>query len=352
MVVKQQANTETHALPEATLPWQRDSWAQFCNSLAAGRLAHAILLGGARGTGKRHFADQAAALLLCAQPQNTGSPEALACGRCKQCSLLGADSHPDLMVLAPVDSRVVKIEQVRRLTDFAVRSPQVARRKVVIIDSADRLNLNAANALLKTLEEPAEDVVLLLLHHAGEPLMPTIRSRCQTQRLPLPSQAQALEWMASTDKARAREELEAALDRTRGAPLAALALLQDGLLAAGDECLESLRQFLRGERQLVEATAPFVRLGLDASLDLLAHWAFAAMKLALGQPDGATGQGREMLGFLARSNPPASFTIILDQLTAVRRQQVYNVNPELALNDILLSWKALMPSRRRAVTGR
>lgn len=331
-----------------TLPWHSASWAQFSASLAARRVPHAILLGGARGSGKRHFANQCAALLLCVSPVTAPGAESQACGQCKQCQLLAGGFHPDLSILQPVESRVIKIEQVRRLNDFLIQSPQVARRKVAIIDSADRLNLNAANALLKTLEEPVEDVVLLLLHNAGEPLLPTIRSRCQLQRLALPGPEQGLAWLGSVTEGQSPETLETALDRAHGAPFVALALLEGGQLAGGDECLESLRLFLKGERQLVEATASFNRLGIEPSLDLFAHWAVAAMKLAL-DPDntGAVGPGREMLGFLARSNQALRFTAILDQVTAARRHQVYNVNPELVINDILLSWKALMPVKRR-----
>lgn len=348
MAAKQQVGTDQQKIPPGILPWHEENWTRFCASLAGGRLAHAVLLGGPRGSGKRHFANEAGALLLCAAPVRQEEARLQACGHCKQCQLVAAGSHPDLDVLVPEDSRVIKIEQVRRLNETVMRSPQVARRKVAVVDTADRLNLNAANALLKTLEEPAEDVILLLLHHAGEPLLPTIRSRCQAQRLPLPSAPIALSWMRSLDPEADESNLETALDRARGAPLLALAMLQGGTLAAGDECLQGLRQFLRGEVPLSEATSSFIRLGLEPALNLLGHWALGAMKLALGDPRAAPGEGREMFEFLARRNAPGDFAGILDQITAARRDQVYNLNPELVINDILLSWKALMPRPTRA----
>lgn len=348
MATKPQSNPEPLSLPVGVMPWHNASWEQFASNLAAGRLPHAVLLGGPRGTGKRQFANQAAALLLCASPVQPASAEAAACGTCKQCRLLAADSHPDLTALAPVDSRVIKIDQVRRLTEFVVQSPQVSQRKVAIVDSADSLNINAANALLKTLEEPVEDVVLLLVHHAGEPLLPTIRSRCQALRLPLPGPEVALAWMQGLAPDQDRELLATALERARGAPLAALMLLQAGELEAGDRCLDSLRLYLKGERHLVDAAAPFVQLGLEPSLDLMSQWTLVAMKMALGESEAMTGPGRDMLSFLARSNQALQFTGILDQITAARRNQVYNINPELVIDELLLSWKALMPRRRRA----
>ncbi|QCF26221.1 DNA polymerase III subunit delta' [Hydrocarboniclastica marina] len=366
MAVAQQIAAGEQIISSGTLPWQADSWNRLCASLASNRLAHAVLLSAPKGMGKRHFAEEAAALLLCSQPIDNEGGGKRACGNCKQCHLLAAGSHPDLRTLVPEDSRVIKIDQVRRLGEFCVRSPQVAGRKVAIVDSADRLNLNAANALLKTLEEPVEDVQLLLLHHAGEPVLPTIRSRCQALRLALPSMEAGLAWLSEQEHEATGVDIQTALTRARGAPLVALELLNNGQVAAGDECLESLRLFLRGERQVVEAVAPFVKLGVEPSLDLLGHWAFDAMKLALdestdsarvaGTADGnaapSVTRAREMFAFLAKNNPADRFVILLDQVTQARRAQTYNINPELMLTDILLSWKALMPRRRRAVTAR
>src|SRR5690606_30069667 len=97
----------------------------------------------------------------------------------KQCALTIAGTHPDIRFYAPEKSRMIRVDQVRALSAFAVGSPQVAHRKVIVVDRADQLNINAANALLKTLEEPSADVVLILLQEAGRPILPTLRSRCQ-----------------------------------------------------------------------------------------------------------------------------------------------------------------------------
>lgn len=156
---------------------QDEQRAQFEAGLAGGRLPHAWLLEGPRGLGKRGFADWAAARLLAGDgPDSAG-------GR-----LLAAGSHPDLRVLAPPQegrgaaTGTIPVEQVRELLPFLRAHAALSRHRVVIIDAADDLNRAAANALLKILEEPGADTLLLLVSHAPGRLLPTIRSRCRRLR--------------------------------------------------------------------------------------------------------------------------------------------------------------------------
>src|SRR5690606_10041210 len=159
--------------------------------------------------------------LLCDRRQDRGNGNLVACGHCKQCELLLAGSHPDLRIYAPEKSRMVKVDQVRALSTFAVGSPQVAHHKVAIVDRADLLNINAANALLKTLEEPLPDVTLLLLQESGRPVLPTIRSRCQALTIPVPAEEQAQNWLAA--QVSGLEE-----DQRPGAGVRAMILLLSG----------------------------------------------------------------------------------------------------------------------------
>jgi len=158
------------------MPWLRRAWQTVQSRVAEDRLPHALILVGECGVGKRAWAEAVGGLLLCDQPLGREAGQPIACGRCKQCELLAAASHPDIRIYAPEKSRMVKVDQVRALSSFAVASPQVAHHKVAIIDRADQLNINAANALLKTLEEPLPDVTLILLQESGRPVLPTIRS--------------------------------------------------------------------------------------------------------------------------------------------------------------------------------
>lgn len=164
--------------------------------LAASRrgVAHAYLLHGPDGIGKRAVADAFAAWLLCEQPGDD------ACGTCRQCTRTQAGTHPDLQVVArDEERRDIRIEQARALVRSLGLRPMMARRKVAIVDGAHLLNEQSQNALLKTLEEPPGASVVILTATRASQLLPTVRSRCQAIALgPL-----------------ARAEIEAAL-RARG----------------------------------------------------------------------------------------------------------------------------------------
>lgn len=144
-------------------------------ALAGGRLAHAYLFAGPEGVGKRLMALAVARVLFCTE--GTG------CGECPACRKLDHRNHPDLHTLEP-DGSSIKIEQVRAIQrDLSLR-PHEGRRKVCLIEAADLMTTAAANALLKTLEEPRGDTLLILLSSQPQRLLETIRSRCQILQFP------------------------------------------------------------------------------------------------------------------------------------------------------------------------
>ena len=149
--------------------------------ISSGRLPHALLLTGPRGGGKNSLARALAAALNCASPGADGGP----CGQCPSCLKIAKDIHPDLRTLAPTGrSRQIKMEDVQTLrADMGFR-PYEGRVKVFIIREADRLGSEAGNALLKTLEEPPPDSVLILTSASEAEVMGTILSRCLRLRLP------------------------------------------------------------------------------------------------------------------------------------------------------------------------
>lgn len=205
------------------LPWQDADWTRFADQFA--RLPHALLFTGAAGIGKDVFARHVAQALLCEHPRADQRP----CGQCEACHWFAQDVHPDFRLLRPdheepaTDGKpaarkleVIKIEAVRHTIDFAYLSSHRGGRRVVLIDPAESMNLNAANALLKVLEEPPADVVFLLVSDALQKLLPTLRSRCRIFPLTAPSQAQALAWLDAHGEADAAVELAHA----GGAPFA------------------------------------------------------------------------------------------------------------------------------------
>jgi DNA polymerase-3 subunit delta' len=148
--------------------------AQLRGAVARERLAHAVLLTGPEGVGKQRLAAALAALVVC---QNQGEEP---CGECAGCHQVAAGSHPDVRVVGiPPGKKEIRIEPIRELRAFVQLAPLTARRKVVLLNDAHALNVNAQNALLKTLEEPPPRSLLVLVTHAPGSLLPTVRSRCQ-----------------------------------------------------------------------------------------------------------------------------------------------------------------------------
>jgi DNA polymerase-3 subunit delta' len=210
-------------------------------ALASGRMHHAWLITGPKGVGKATLAYRLARRLLGAAPQGGGLGSDPDDPVVRQ---VAAQSHPDLLVLRrPVEDgkarKAVTVEEARRLPDFFAKAPAMGGWRVAIIDSADDMNDNAANAILKTLEEPPERGVVLVLAHAPGRLLPTIRSRCRQLRLtPLSDTdiVQAVQRVVSVDGDRA-----AALARlAHGAPGRALALAAAGGVELYDEILNLL----------------------------------------------------------------------------------------------------------------
>lgn len=209
-------------------PWLTEAGARLRQREAGGRLPHALLIAGPPGMGKRLFARWFAQSLLCHAPSESG-----ACQRCPSCSQWLVEAHPDYRELLP-DGVGIKVDAVRALLGWQQMAAPAGRWRVALLDGADTLNRNAANALLKTLEEPAAGALLLLVADRPARLPATVRSRCQSVLLGDADAALAQAWLHEQAKARGLGDIvpAALLARASGAPLAALALAEPAAIAA------------------------------------------------------------------------------------------------------------------------
>lgn len=145
-------------------------------ALLKDRLPHALLFLGPQDSGQRDMAQELAKALFCAEKKGADG-----CGECDSCRQVEKGNHPDFRIFEPdEDSRVLKVERVREMIAAANLKPFQASSKLFVMDRAEALNETSQNALLKTLEEPPGHTTLVLISHAGEKLLPTIRSRSQT----------------------------------------------------------------------------------------------------------------------------------------------------------------------------
>jgi DNA polymerase-3 subunit delta' len=285
--------------------------APFLDALTRGRLHHAWLLCGPEGVGKATFAYRAARRLLGAAPDPMDGPLGSSPGHPVSRQII-AHAHPDLLALERIGEdgkprKVIPVDDARRLPEFFSKAPASAPWRVAIVDSVDDMNPNAANALLKTLEEPPERGVLFLVSHAPGGLLPTIRSRCR--RLVF----RPWETEAVADFVRARVELseEAALRLARmakGSPGRALALAARQAVTLDDAAHDLLVRLPDVDYGAVQALAESFRgpdgfLRFELLLECLADQVHAMeVEAAMTGPVGSDrwGAAWEMLCTLPR----------------------------------------------------
>ena len=202
-------------------PWQQQQWQRVAAACRQHTMPHALLLTGIAGLGKQHFAQLLAQLILCKSPQHE-----LPCNACSSCLLFNSHNHPDYYFLQPeAESRHLKIDVVRNLITDLQQTAQQGAYKVAIL-SADELNTAAANCLLKTLEEPSRDTIIILLSAEPERLLTTVRSRCQAINFAPTWSTVTQQWLQTQGV----EDIIQWLDLAEGAPLRALQYAQDETL--------------------------------------------------------------------------------------------------------------------------
>jgi DNA polymerase-3 subunit delta' len=227
-------------------PWLHAPMRRALDALSSGRLAHALLVCGPAHIGKRAFADRLAKTMLCRQ-----RVDGVACGQCRDCTLQAAGTHPDWTYISFEENEKTKvmrkeivIEQVRDLGAWFALTPQRGGAQVAMIEPANAMNVNASNALLKTLEEPMQGRYLLLLCDSPMRLSATIRSRCQRIELQPPPAEAALEWLV----ARGIDTVPAgsALAAAHGHPGLAAHWIEQGLIALREAVGADLVDLARG----------------------------------------------------------------------------------------------------------
>jgi DNA polymerase III subunit delta' len=207
------------------LPWLWPQALTIDQAINAKRLPQALLLLGVKGSGKRVLSEWLAKRLLCQKPKEIQGLN-FGCDDCAACHLYTVDTHPDLSrVLVAEDKKQISIEDIRKLIGQMSLKANLGGFKLALIDPADALNVNGANALLKTLEEPPPNTLLMMCLTRLERLPATIASRCQRVALPLPERDTALLWLNGHST---RPDWPQLLQLAGGAPLLALDYMSGG----------------------------------------------------------------------------------------------------------------------------
>lgn len=306
-----------------TMAWLDPVREEFRKRLTGDRLAHAFLLSGQAGTGKQGLSKEMAAALLCLENRFP------ACGHCRSCQLLASGAHPDFRILSFELNKQAKlrteitVDQVRGLISFLQLTTTISEKKVALLDPAEAMNRHAANALLKTLEEPPGDTVIILLAHDPSRLAVTITSRCQKLQVRSPDMDTALAWLMESGAYR-EDDAISALKAAAGSPLQAREMLSEGTPDHYSLVRDTLESMLAGHCAPASAMSA---LG-EVEPDRLWTW------LSLSAAD----RFRQNL-----DNRTASISLSKLQNLADRNRALLSspVRKDLLLQDWLIQWTRL-----------
>jgi DNA polymerase-3 subunit delta' len=345
-------------------PWNQDSAFRLARNRE--RFPHALLLAGQKGLGKEIFAEWLAQVLLCLRPRSDGQ----ACGSCQSCTLFVAGTHPDLHVVQPEsryknandrlagyalryppedksrdskESTVIRIDQIRSVITNCGSRPQIANCKVLILSPAESMNVNAANSLLKLLEEPPGDSYLILVANRPTRLPATIRSRCNRLEFHVPEGAEARRWLRSAGVSAEDENLLLAL--AGGAPLEARALVESGFLAQRAELHADLEKLATGQADALACAARWKSFGAERCLAWLQGW-LADLALVILRAEPAPLRNPDLRARLQGLEKRLHLNQILRYADSVARSRNLlggSLDEQLLLEDALIAWTELRP---------
>jgi DNA polymerase-3 subunit delta' len=322
-------------LSAVSLPWLKDSQQRMRAAFDAGRLPHSLLILSAPGLGAERLGNWITALALCE------SPGERPCDVCASCRLLRSDSHPDVhAVRLEEDAQQIKVDQVRELIDSLTLKSYRGGYKVGIIEGAEALNANGANAFLKTLEEPASRTMLILIARPNHRLPATIASRCLRLNLRPPSSEAATEWLKANSSA--TQPWGAALALAGGAPLLAMQLDAEGLTALDADMRQSMAELAEGAVDITLLSDRWVRSNPGVRITWLENWITQRVHAALGS--GTSHQTAEPVRLPAALLKPKIRALfeLLDAARDVRRLASTGMNQQLALEALLVGGRVAL----------
>ena len=317
---------------QAPFPWQENCWRRLLQQYQADSLPHAVLLCGPDGIGKYAMLKQFARTMLCLDPA-----DAKPCGHCHNCQLSASGEHPDILNIAPAEgARDITVDQIRALSEFVLRTGHTGIAKVVLIREAHRMNPSAANALLKTLEEPTRNTFLFLETELPGYLSATIRSRCQRISMSLPELEASSAWL---EKLLQPDDDAAALLATVGCrPMRALELAESGELQERQQFVQALGQLLQGKLGPEVLVAQGNKIGALTAIDAMS----AFLSTLITERLALHSKGNRSEG-LARIR---SLFGLYEECLQARKQLLSAANPNAQLILESLLWHlAQLPKR-------
>lgn len=314
----------------APFPWQEALWQHSLQSVEQRCLPHGIVIYGPTGVGKNHFVSVFNQRRLCLQPGMQ------ACGECASCHQFQAGTHPDYYQLSPEESSSIGIDRIRALVGDLVFSSHYGLGKTAVISPAEAMTPAAANALLKTLEEPVAGTAIFLLTCQYHGLLATLRSRCQRFMLSTPPLAVAQTWLVQQGVSAAQAPLLLAL--AQGLPLRALELSQLEWLQNRDEAWQDFCKLLKAKVHPTTVATRWLKHGIHTPLYWLTLWVVDLIRLQYSNhpPRLFNPDYREMMLELNRQLSIQGLHVWYQQLLAATAALNVNANEQLLMESLLI----------------
>jgi DNA polymerase-3 subunit delta' len=312
-----------------SLPWLGDPQRRMRAAIGSGRLPHSLLLLSVPGLGAEQLANWITALVLCEAPGTRP------CDACPSCRLLRSDSHPDVHVVRlEEDAQQIKIDQVRGLIESLALKSYRGGYKVGVIEGAEALNANGANAFLKTLEEPSADTVLIMIARPNHRLPATIASRCLRLTLRPPATEDAIAWLDANSPG--SKPWHAALELAGGAPLLAAQLDAGGLAAIDADMRRSISELGEGSVDITLLADRWVHSNPGIRISWLENWITQRVYASLGA--ATSHQSAEPVRLPAALLKPKIRALfeLMDAARDLRRLASTGMNQQLALEALLI----------------
>lgn len=329
--------TENNYIP---LPWQNEQWQYLQKRLQQQCLPHAVLLNGVPGVGKSQFAKAFIQSLLCQQRDQQG----YGCGVCNACSWLLAGTHPDLLLIHPEEnSTTIKIEAIRALIERITQRSHQGGYKIALISPAEAMPIAATNALLKILEEPTPQTIIILISAQPKILAATLRSRCQTVFFPTPDRTIAENWLSKKININAHESTQL-LDLADGAPFNAINLQNNVNPQNRQQMLIQLEEILCKKIAPLNVANQWAEKPLIDILNCWQLWIADLLRNQLGISKITDTRECTILINISKRISATTLYLFYDKTNQLRQQLLtkYNPNVLLALEDLLCSWANLL----------
>lgn len=313
--------------------WQQKQWQQVWRAKQENRLPHALLFAGIAGTGKAKFADHLSRVLLCRKV----SAEGECCNECHDCRLIEGNTHPNVLWVAPEkEGQAIKVDQIRTISEFINQTSLQGEYRVVVINHADYMNANAANALLKTLEEPSSGAMLVLVCDQASQLPATILSRCQRISFSAPDKEQALLWLKE-NLSDASVDYQLLLSLANGAPLGAAKFMEEDVLSTRSTLFAALSAVQHDPIKVAAGLKDVEPLHI---LDFALSWMTDLIKLQFGEVNIVNTDYAEQLNVVSQKSDVKCNVKFMEYLSSLRSDicRGINFNKQLMVEAMLMKW--------------